>query len=719
MGGFTPLVKFQFSHSQTDPILFDLSSGGTGVQLTSLAGSSAYFDLKNTGFAIHTGWVSSTTGILVNSSNPTSASNLIGATAANGFTALQSLDTNHDGVINSSDTGFSSLYIWEDTNGNGTADSGEVHTLSSLSITSINLNSSETNELVNGNDVGYVATFTQSGVSTHHVDDAFFDDDQMNSIYGGSYTLDPAVLVLPNARGYGTVPDLFIAMSQDSTLLGLVQDLAGDSISDAATFDQQVQDIIYRWAGVDGVDPTSQGDYINAQDLEALQAFLGETYTDYTGETYPLQARAYPLEQSYNTLFAVIKERLLAQGPLAQYLSGVTYDYGTDSLTGTTDFSALMTAIGANIPSDPATAVQYLAGMGQFMDQLATDLGVAKSTFDSTLATDFASAGLPLTQSTVDNLHYLIPNYNLGDVTFMTDTAGGIAQGVAGYNNILEVTSFFTNLPQLVFNDIQTLQADANATLTASEFDSFSNLTAGGSRTLTASGAGTFDLSGKTATAIFSLSANGDSSNVTLIGDNQNGETLTGGTGTDTLEAGNGTGDILIASTGATTMTGGSGGDTFDTGSGVDTITGGSGNDTFNVGTTGSGGSIDGGAGTDTVSTGANISGLTISNVETLNVLGSTTLTASEFNGFSTITGTSSLNTSGAGTFDLSSKTVTGTFNLSAVGDPSAVTLIGNNQNSQTLSAGSGTDTLTARKRHGRHAECRIRRRYHDGGQRR
>ena len=637
--------------------------------------SSAYFDLYGTDFAVNTGWVGPTTGILVDTADPTSISDLFGNSSTSGFAALQALDSNDDGVLNSSDPGFSGLYVWEDANGNGTADAGEVQSLSSLGITSISLNSTEVDETVNGNVVGSVATFTDGSTSTGEVAEAFFDNSAMDSAYDGSYTLNPEALTLPNLRGYGTVPDLYIAMSQDPTLLGMVQNLATDSLADAATYDQQVTDIIYEWAGVSAVDPASRGDYVDAQELGALEAFTGESWTTGSGSdpTSGLQGRG--LEAAWNDLFAAVKERLLAQGPLASLLSGVSYDYDTDSLTGTTDFSALVTAIDANIPADSATAVQYLASIGQFMDQLASDLSVSASDYDSTLETDFADAGQSLTLTAVDDLHYLVPTFDSnGNAVFTPDAVGAIADGIVGSNNILEGSGDITGV---VVNNVQTLDT-TGVTLTADQLAGFSNITGGGGEIDAAAG-GTYDLSSLTVTGEYDMFADSNDG-TTLIGNSADGQSLYASTsGDDTLEAGSGSGDYLYAGGGADTLVGGSGSTTFELLDGAV-----------------SGTTLEGGDGSNTLDFNGDISGLTVSGIQTLETT-SITLTADQLAGFSAITGGGGqIYAEAGGTYDLSGATVTGEYDMFAESND-GTTLIGNSANGQSLYAStSGDDTLEA-----------------------
>jgi hypothetical protein len=435
-----------FDRSRIDPIVLDLSSGGTGVQLSSLNDSSAYFDLTNSGFAVHTGWVGSTTGFLVKDNNSNGSidniTEMFGNGTTDGFTALQTLDTNHDGKITSADTGFSSLKIWTDADGDGTTDSGELKTLAQLNISEIDLNSSEVNQEVNGNLIGSVATFKRTDNSTGQVAEAFFDNSQMDSTFTGSYDLNPLVVLLPNLRGYGTVPDLYIGMSMDSTLMGMVQDLASTSLDDAGTLSSQIKDILYRWAGVDSVDPISRGQYVNAKDLTALETFVGEAFVSDGGSSNPQSVhQGQNLESAWHNLVTEMTSRLLVQGPLASLFPGIGYDFDSDSFTGTS-LTASATAIVSGLPTDAIDKLQYVNTTLAVINDVAADLGISQGTYISTLeaaytGTDMSAAASEIAGSvpsgTVNALRYLA-----SFIPLMNDLADSLGIAKSSYDTTLQ-----------------------------------------------------------------------------------------------------------------------------------------------------------------------------------------------------------------------------------------------------------------------------------------
>ncbi len=160
------------------------------------------------------------------------------------------------------------------------------------------------------------------------------------------------------------------------------------------------------------------------------------------------------------------------------------------------------------------------------------------------------------------------------DTFYVSWTPNGIAgttiNGNGGSNNI---STWDGDLSVITFSNIQTLNSSNNwVKMTAAQFASLSTLNAPSNAIkLEAANAGTYDMTTKSGSGVFNLSGAYTSANVTLIGNNAAGETLTGGAGTDILTAGNGNGNILYGGSGNTTMNDGTGNDNFYGGTGYNT----------------------------------------------------------------------------------------------------------------------------------------------------
>ncbi len=120
------------------PLIVDLD--GDGVETTTVD-DGVYFDHDGNNFAEKTAWVGKDDGLLVRDINDNGkidngtelfGNNSVlsnGQKANNGFEALKDLDSNGDGVFNSSDTAWNEVKVWKDSNQNGKVDDGEFLTL--------------------------------------------------------------------------------------------------------------------------------------------------------------------------------------------------------------------------------------------------------------------------------------------------------------------------------------------------------------------------------------------------------------------------------------------------------------------------------------------------------------------------------------------------------------------------------------------------------------
>ena len=125
--------------SRISPIILDLD--GNGVQTTSIAESAARFDMNLDGQADRTGWVSAGDAFLVHDDNRDGVVNdrseLFGGAEGEGFAKLAGFDSNRDGSVDARDERFGELQLWQDRDGDGQTDAGELVRLDEAGIAAL------------------------------------------------------------------------------------------------------------------------------------------------------------------------------------------------------------------------------------------------------------------------------------------------------------------------------------------------------------------------------------------------------------------------------------------------------------------------------------------------------------------------------------------------------------------------------------------------------
>ena len=211
-------IHFETAEVTKSPLVVDLD--GDGVETVGVS-EGVYFDHDGNGFAEKSGWVGKDDGILVRDINNNGTidngtelfgNNSVlssGENALNGFEALKELDSNRDGVFNSSDEAWNTVKVWKDSNQNGIVDNSELLSLEQANIAGINLNYNE-QELVdgNGNTHAQTGTIIKTDGSSGTITDVWFDADTADTIDQAEVIIPDDIKSLPDVSGFGNVHSL-------------------------------------------------------------------------------------------------------------------------------------------------------------------------------------------------------------------------------------------------------------------------------------------------------------------------------------------------------------------------------------------------------------------------------------------------------------------------------------------------------------------------------
>jgi hypothetical protein len=394
--GYDLAKKFGQWLRKHDPLVLDLD--GNGLTLTSVDSSTTYFNFGDGDFSSRTGWVGGADGFLAldrdGNGHIDGISDLFGTDASDGFNALSELDSNHDGLINASDTRFGELDVWRDQNADGIAQDAEVASLANLNIASISLSTNQANLSIAGNSVPLTSEFTRSDGTHGTVGAVFFADSLIYTRYQPpqGFELNPEVFGLPNLKGYGNVPDLWVAMTLDPTLRQMVKDLVArgttiDSLKDVVGGttgqfmmaaggagvpiyeEDDFERMMYRWSQVvpgpaSNYDVSAHATFSGGGDPAALESFMTIT-NDVTRTVGAFIGRTIPDWTILMPGFYDEFQQFVTDYALRFYTQVSQVDVAAASYTVGQNFAALSSA------TNPPTEEQIAAAMQPLNDVLA------------------------------------------------------------------------------------------------------------------------------------------------------------------------------------------------------------------------------------------------------------------------------------------------------------------------------------------------------------
>jgi hypothetical protein len=400
-----------------DPLIFGLN----GAPVRTLGHEYEFiFDHDGDGFAELTGWAAPGSGMLTRDRNGNnrldSGAELFGdftplesgGLARNGFEALASYDLNNDGKIDSNDSVWSELKMWQfdesidlwlpDT------DHGKLSSLDELGISAIYLNNDTVNETdESGNTVTRTGLFEWADGTTGQVAEYNLARDIGKTEPTIVLDIPQEMYDLPYIDGYGGVYDLYQSMLRDTS--GQLQSMVEAFVAETDRDNRQelMTDIIFQWTGVDAVDigDTSRiyGGLIDARKVAALRKLYG---IELQGTEVWDQNTATHWNDTYDKVFEKFYSLMISQSHLKEL--GDLIEYGCNAERGMyADFSVVATELMNRIAADPAQGktdlsefVRTVRGLG-FRDQ-NTSLSFREHFIqqDPSLAWIFDTGGLPV-----------------------------------------------------------------------------------------------------------------------------------------------------------------------------------------------------------------------------------------------------------------------------------------------------------------------------------
>lgn len=161
------------SETEYSPIVID--TNGDGIEILPLSKSDVSFDLNQDGVREKTAWVAPGDSFLFidlnHNGNVDDGGELFGGRdRGEGFLALSKYDDNSDGVISSVDLSYGSLQMWDDKNGNGVSEEGEISSLKEMGVDYISLQYISWDDYDGGNLIGEHSTALVNGDIVRVVD---------------------------------------------------------------------------------------------------------------------------------------------------------------------------------------------------------------------------------------------------------------------------------------------------------------------------------------------------------------------------------------------------------------------------------------------------------------------------------------------------------------------------------------------------------------------
>ncbi len=183
-------------------------------------------------------------------------------------------------MIDSQDSIFERLQLWQDTNGDGISQPSELHDLKYYDIKNISLSSQKVDYNVVGGKLTDISEVSFNNGSIAKIGDVWLDKLTYDSIYSNPSGAEDESL--PNIKGWGLVPGLRIAGGIDSRISSLIKEI-GDAFvsSDMKIVSSKIDKSLYLLSLLGGKQQVNRGNIVDYDHLNVVGAFYGNDFPVY------------------------------------------------------------------------------------------------------------------------------------------------------------------------------------------------------------------------------------------------------------------------------------------------------------------------------------------------------------------------------------------------------------------------------------------------------
>jgi Ca2+-binding RTX toxin-like protein len=212
------------------------------------------------------------------------------------------------------------------------------------------------------------------------VDESQSKTTQAQHIATTGVKIDPETLFLPLMRGYGNIPALHIAMTENPNLKLLVSELSGLKPSEFHSLQTRIMAILYEWAGVSSIDESARaaagGTNIEARKVAFVEQVTGQEFKQLGAAKFVGQHASTAVQKAWDIALIRTTKNLLIQGPLFPIFPKAEYSFLDDTIKLNSNFEDILTAA-KNFAEDNSLGYDFWAQLGYIVVLSMIELGVS------------------------------------------------------------------------------------------------------------------------------------------------------------------------------------------------------------------------------------------------------------------------------------------------------------------------------------------------------